>query len=183
MLPLNQVKNGQKIVFKGQPFEVEGAQHLKMGRGGAKLVCKLRNLISQAVIDYTFAGDERLEEAQVSFLKGQFLYNEQNRAFFMNTQSYEQCTLPLGQNALRFLKEGQEVDLMIWNNQVIGARIPKKVELEITYTEPGFKGDSVSSTLKNATLETGASVLVPLFIKTGDRVRINTETNSYDGRV
>jgi elongation factor P len=183
MINLGQVKPGVRIVFRSEPFEVLESNHLKMGRGGAKLVTKMRNLLSQAVIDYTFAGDERLEEATISFQKAQFLYHEDKTSFFMKNDDYEQVSLVLPENRRKFLKEGEDIDLMFWNSRVIDARIPKKVELEITYTEPGFKGDSVSTTLKSATTETGATVMVPLFIKTGDKVRINTETNSYDSRV
>lgn len=183
MLSLGQVKPGVRVIFRGEPYEVIESNHQKLGRGGAKLVTKMRHLLSQAVIDYTFAGDERLEEAIISFYRAQFLYHDRQLSFFMKNDDYEQVSLVLSDNQRRFLKEGEQVDLVFWNKRVIDARLPKKVELEVTYTEPGFKGDSVGTTLKSATLETGAIVQVPLFLKTGDKIRINTETGSYDSRV
>lgn len=183
MINLGQVKPGVRIIFRAEPFEIVESNHLKMGRGGAKLVTKMRNLLSQAVIDYTFSGDERLEEASINFQKAQFLYSDNQTSFFMKNNDYEQVSLNLPENRRKWLKEGEEVDLMLWNVRVIDIRLPKKVELEITYTEPGFKGDSVSSTLKSATTETGANIMVPLFVKTGDKVRVNTDTGAYDSRV
>lgn len=183
MLSLGQVKVGQKIIFRANPHEVLAANHLKMGRGGAKLVTKLRNLLDQTVYEYTFAGDERLEEADISYRHAQYLYNEGATAHCMANDDFSQFSLVVAKERLKFLKEGTPVDLMLWNNQAIDIMIPKKVELKVTYTEPGFKGDSTSATLKTAELESGASLQVPLFITIGDTVRVNTETGSYDSRV
>ncbi|HUD20504.1 MAG TPA: elongation factor P [Candidatus Saccharimonadales bacterium] len=182
MLNLGQVKVGNKIIFRAQPFEVVEANHLKMGRGGAKLVTKLRNLIDQSVIDYTFAGDERLEEAEVGYKAAQFLYGENDKCFFMTNDDFEQVEIRLPKSRLGLLKEGQAVDICFWQNRALDVKLPGKVELEVTYTEPGFKGNTAGTTLKSATLETGAKINVPLFINTGDKVRVNTDTGAYDSR-
>lgn len=183
MISLGQIKVGTKIIFKDSPYEVIIAEHLKMGRGGAKLVTKLRNLLNQSVIDYTFAGEEKLEEADISYSQAQFLYQENDQAFFMATDDFATVQLKLPESRLRYLKEGQTTDLLMWQGQAIDANIPKKVELTISYTEPGFKGNTASAALKPATLETGAQVNVPLFLDVGDKILINTDTGAYDSRV
>jgi len=182
MLSLGQVRPGSKVIFRGLPHEVIEANHHKMGRGGAKLQTKLRNLLDQAVIDYTFAGEERLEEASISYRAAQYLYSEGKTGYFMITDTYEQLMGSLPESQRRFLKEGEKVDLMTWQDQIIGVKLPKKIELEITYTEPAVKGNTANAATKSATLETGVTIQVPLFIKTGDRVFVNTETGQYDSR-
>lgn len=183
MIPLNQVKIGTKIVWQGQPFEVLEVSHLKVGRGNAKLVTKLRNLITQALINQTFQGEERLQAADISYKKAQFLYENGGNGYFMIKDNFEQLQAPIKEESRRFLREGDEVNLMIWEDKVIGLKLPAKVELKVSYTEPGFKGNTANIALKIAELETGAKIQVPLFIKTGDTVRIDTETGQYDSRV
>lgn len=183
MYSLGEVRPGFKIVFRDAPHEVVVAEHLKMGRGGAKLVTKLRNLLNQSVYDYTFAGDERLEEANISYRAVQFLYNEGGQSYFMTNDDFETIPLKLADNRARFLKEGEAVDLMFWKDQAIDVKIPKKVTLKITYTEPGFKGNTTSSVLKPATTETDTQIMVPLFINVGDLVEVNTDTGEYAGRI
>jgi len=183
VIPLNQVRVGNKIIFRDAPHEVIEANHLKMGRGGAKLVTKLRNLIDQSVYDYTFAGDERLEEAQISYRPVQFLYAEGLSSNFMTKDDFETLSLNLPAIKTKFLKEGADVDLITWQDRPIDIKLPKKVELTITYTEPGFKGNTTSAALKPATVETDAQVMVPLFINQGDQIIVNTETGEYDSRI
>jgi elongation factor P len=182
MLALNQVRSGSKIIFHGSPHEVIEASHLKMGRGGAKLQTKLRNLLDQAIIDYTFAGEERLEEAAVRYRAAQYLYAEDKFGHFMLGDTYEQVSAPLNETQSRFLQEGSNVDLMLWNDQVIGVKLPKKVELEVTLADLAVKGNTVNAATKNATLETGATIQVPMFINRGDKILVNTETGQYDSR-
>jgi len=182
MLALNQVRNGTKIIFRGAPHEVIEASHHKMGRGGAKLNTKIRNLIDGSVIDYTFAGEEKLEEAEISYQEAQFLYQESGNAFCMLADTYEQISLPIRPDQIKFLKEGGAVDLVLWQSRVIDLRVPKKVVLEVSYTEPAAKGNTVNAATKDATLETSAVVKVPLFIKTGDAIEVNTETGLYTAR-
>lgn len=183
MLALNQVRAGTKIIFRDTPYQVIEANHLKVGRGGAKLQTKLRNLIDNSVIDYTFAGEERLEEANVSYQSAQFLYKDSSSAFFMLNGTYEQIVLPSRHEQTKFLTEGGAVDLILWQDKVIGVQVPKKVVLTVSYTEPAAKGNTVNAATKDATLESGAVVRVPLFIKTGDTVEVNTETGLYTSRV
>ncbi len=182
MLSLNQVRVGTKIIYRNAPHSVIEANHLKMGRGGAKLNTKLRNLLDGAVIDYTFAGEEKLEEASVSYQAAQFLYKEPDEAFFMLNDTYEQISLKVRPDQTKYLKEGGNVDLVIWQDRVIDVQVPKKVTLEVTYTEPAAKGNTVNAATKDATLETGAIVKVPMFIKNGDMVEVNTETGTYTAR-
>ena len=182
MIPLGQVKVGTKIIFRDAPFEIIESNHLKMGRGGAKLVTKMRNLLTQATIDYTFAGDEKLEEANLGYRAAQYLYRDNKEASFMAADDFETLALTLPENRTRFLSEGEKVDLLIWNNQPIDIKLPTKVTLEISYTEPGFKGNTASSTLKPATLATGAQITVPLFINIGDNIVVNTVTGEYVSR-
>lgn len=182
MLSLNQVRVGTKIIYKNAPYSVIEANHLKMGRGGAKLNTKMRNLLDGAVIDYTFAGEEKLEEANVSYQSAQFLYQENAEAFFMLNDTYEQISLKVRPDQTKFLKEGGAADLVLWQDRVIDLQVPKKVTLEVAYTEPAAKGNTVNAATKDATLETGAIVKVPMFIKTGDLVEVNTETGLYTAR-
>ena len=183
MISLGQVKVGSNIIFRDKPHQVVEVNHLKMGRGSAKLVTKLRNLVDQSVYDYTFAGDEKLEEASISYRQVQFLYREGKDGFFMTNDDFETLSLPLGEARAKYLKEGETVDLMLWQNQPIDVKLPKKVTLKVTYTEPGFKGNNANAATKPATVETGATINVPLFIKDGDSITINTDTGSYDSRV
>jgi elongation factor P len=183
MLSLNQVKTGAKIIWRDVPQEVIEANHLKVGRGGAKLVCKLRNLLTGAVVDYTFAGDERLESADVRFRIAQFLYSEGDKGYFMTSDDFSTVQLAVPKEQLAYLLEGANVDLIVWQDQPIAVNLPKKVSLKVTYTEPGFKGNTQSSVQKPAKLETGLEVMVPLFVNIGDVVAINTETGKYDSRV
>ncbi len=183
MLSLNQVKGGSKIVFRGSPHEVIEANHLKMGRGGAKLNTKLRNLLDRSIIDYTFAGEERLVEAETYHKSAQFLYAEGQTCHFMLNDTYEQVSIEEKSGKQGFLKDGEKVDLLFWQERVIDIVLPKKIALQVSYTEPGTKGNTVNAALKPATLETGTVVKVPLFIKTGDVVEISTETGEYSGRL
>lgn len=182
MISLGQARVGGRIVWKGEPYEIIDVKHLKVGRGGAKLVTKLRNLLTQAIIEYTFQGDEKLEEADIGYRNSQYLYSEGDKHFLMSNDDYTQFELSLPKDRMKLLKEGETVDVLLWDGKVIDVKLPKKVQLRITYTEPGFKGDTSGSTTKPATVETGASVQVPLFIQIGDSIRINTDTAAYDSR-
>lgn len=182
MLPLNQVKTGSKVVFRSFPYEVIEAHHHKMGRGGAKLVTKLRNLLNHSVIDFTFQGDEKLEEAQISYQSGQFLYAEADVCQVMLDDSFEQLAIKIDPAKRKFLVEGAAIDLMFWQDQVIDLRLPKKVSLRVDYTEPATKGNTVTNASKAARLESGGSIQVPLFINSGDLIVVNSETGLYDSR-
>ncbi len=182
MLSLNRVRTGVKILFQNQPYEVIAVTHLKMGRSGAKLITKLRNLLTQSIVDYTFSGDEKLEPADISYRAAQYLYSQGETAFFMTTDAYEQMEAKLSSSQQKFLVEGGECDLLLWKNQIIDVKLPPKITLKVDYTEPGFKGDTATAAFKQATLENGSTVQVPLFIKDGDMIRVSTETGQYDSR-
>lgn len=182
MISLGQVRAGGRVVWRGEPHEIVEAKHLKVGRSGAKLVTKLRNLLTQAMVEYTFQGDEKFEEADIGYRSSQYLYSEDSTHYLMSNDNYEQFSLSLPKSRMRLLREGEAVDVLLWNGRVIDVKLPKKVELRVTYTEPGFKGDTSGSTTKPATVETGATVNVPLFINIGDSIRINTDTAAYDSR-
>lgn len=183
MVSIGQVKIGSTILFRDEPYQVVSADHIKMGRGQAKLSTKLKNLLTQAIIDQTFQGNDRIDLAQVSYRPAQFLYADDSTGHFMVNDTFEQLSHPLPKSQLQLLKEGTEITLLVWNDRVIGVNLPTKVDLEVSYTEPGFKGDTSSDPRKSATVETGATVQVPLFIKTGDKIRVKTETSQYDSRV
>lgn len=185
MLGITDLKVGTFFELDSKPHQVLTTEHSKMGRGGAVLRTKIRNLITGAVYDRTFQGSDQFPEADVSRRKGQFLYTDGDGATFMDSENFEQYVLrndQVGDDG-KFLKEGLEVDLVIYDDQLLAANLPPKVDLAVTYTEPGFKGDTQSTVTKPATLETGAQVNVPLFVKTGDTIRVSTQTGQYVERV
>mgnify|MGYP002624775803 CR=1 FL=1 len=182
MISLSQVRAGTKILFREIPHEVIQANHIKMGRSQAKLDTKLRNLLTQAIFDHTFSGNDRLEEAALSYQAATFLYRDGQQAVVMVNDTFEQLSVQLSADRFRFLSDGQAVDLLFFKDQVIDVKLPKKVTLEVRYTEPADRGNTVNTALKPAELASGATIQVPLFIKTGDNIIINSETGQYDSR-
>lgn len=181
MLNINDLKIGTKIIFNQEPHQVIYTEHSKLGRGGGILRTKIKNLTSGAVVDKTFAGAEKIQEAELESKKAQYLYKDAENFYFMDTENFEQfsiSTTRIGKMA-NFLKEGGEVDILYFNNEPINIQLPFKIALEVTYTEPGFKGNTASTVLKPATLETGAQINVPLFIKDGDEIIVDTRTGAY----
>ncbi|MDO8513797.1 MAG: elongation factor P [bacterium] len=185
MLNLANIKVGTIIEFRGSPHEAIFVEHSKQGRGGAILRTKLRNLENGATVENTFKGADKVEEANLSYKKAQFLYKDSDKLFFMDNKTFDQIELPksaIGSQA-EFLREETAVDLVIINGKVATARIPIKIDLKVTYTEPGYKGNTQSAAFKPATLETGAQIQVPLFISNGELVRVDTRTGTYVERV
>lgn len=182
MISLGQAKVGTKILWRNAPHEILHLNHQKLGRGGAKLVTKLRNLITGATLDFTFSGDEKLIPAEVGYRKAQFLYSEGDTSFFMASDDFETIEVKIPEQRSKLLLEGSSADLMVWENQVIDVKLPAKITLKVTYTEPGFKGNTQSSVLKPAKMETGLETNVPLFINVGDSIVISTDTGKYDSR-
>ena len=182
MISLGQAKVGTKILWRGAPHEIIDANHQKLGRGGAKLITKLRNLITDATLNYTFSGDEKLEPAEVRYKKAQFLYSQGDTSFFMTSDDFETVEVKIPEQRSQLLIEGSSADLVVWEKQTIDVKLPPKVTLKVAYTEPGFKGNTQSSALKPAKLETGLGVNVPLFINVGDSIIISTNTGKYDSR-
>lgn len=181
MLSINDLKIGTKIIFNGQPMVVVFAQHSKLGRGGGIMRTRLRNLIDGTIIEKTFAGAEKLEPAELETKKAQFLYHDDNGYYFMDSISFEQFSLDKKQlgDVARFLKEGAEVDIIYFDDKPINIQLPIKITLEISYTEPGFRGNTATNVLKPATLETGSQINVPIFIKEGDKIVLDTRTGEY----
>jgi len=182
MLNLAQVRVGSKILFKDAPHEVVSVNHIKQGRSQAKLDTKLRNLLTQAIFDHTFSGNDRLEEANLSYQAATYLYKDGEQGVVMVNDSFEQLSVKLSADRFRFLSDGQNVDLLFYREQVIDVKLPKKITIEVKYTEPADRGNTVNTALKPAELASGSTIQVPLFIKTGDSIIVNTELASYDSR-
>lgn len=185
MLSIAQTKVGMHITFRGEPYRVVYAQHTKIGRGGGILKSKLKNLITGAIIDNTFKDSDRIEEANLMRQAVQFLYRDGDTFYFMDPQTYDQFELSrdlIGDNA-SLIKDGTTVDVLYYNEKPIGVNLPPKVDLLVTYTESVAAGNTVSNVMKDATVETGAVIKVPAFVKNGDMIKINTETGEYVERV
>ena len=178
------LKKGTVIQIDGQPFRVTDDAQKVMGRGGSIVNVKLKNLVTGAVIPKTFKGADKIEPAEVSTKKVQYLYADGEKFFFMDPESFEQFELPNEdmEDAGDYLKEGDEVALQFFGERVINVELPKNLFLEVTYAEDVVKGDTTSSVLKDATLETGKVVKVPAFIKVGDIISVDTATGEYRER-
>jgi elongation factor P len=185
LLSTNQFKNGNHIEVDGTVFKVLEFQHVKPGKGGAFVRTKLRRAADGAVIDKTFRAGEKFRAVRTESRKMQFLYADGTDAHFMDSQSFEQLTLPVDgiADALRWIRPSEEIDLLFIDDRPADVNVPSAVELEVTQTEPGVKGDTASGGgNKPATLETGAVVQVPLFINEGERVRVDTRSGAYVSR-
>ncbi|MDR3256443.1 MAG: elongation factor P [Endomicrobium sp.] len=185
MISTSDFKNGLNILVDGEPYQITWFQNHKPGKGGAVMRVKLRHLKKGGTIERTFKSGEKFEALSVTRQKKQFLYKEGTNFNFMDMNTYEQITvLPefLGEMA-KFLKENLEVEAIYLENELIGIDLPIIIEMTIAEAEPGIKGDSVSNMTKMAKLETGADIRVPLFIKDGDRIKVDTRTGEYVERV
>jgi elongation factor P len=178
-------RRGAKIVYKGEPCEIVEFLHAKMGRGGALVKTKMKNLITGAVLEDTFRSGEKFDSPQLEEKRMQYLYEQDNMYYFMDTESYEQ--MPLSEEQLgdskKLLKENTEATVLLYNGESIAVDLPIFVELEVTETDPGFKGDTASGGSKPATLETGAVVKVPFHVNIGDVIKVDTRTLEYIERV
>lgn len=178
------LKKGAVVQIDGKPFRVIDYNQKVMGRGGSIVNVKIKNLIDGSVIPKTFKGQERIETAEVNSQTVQYLYNDSTDFFFMDPGTFEQFQLPADvvDEAKGYLKEGDELSLQFFSGRVINVELPKNVFLEVTYSEDVVKGDTTSSVLKDATLETGLTIKVPAFIKTGDIISVDTSTSEYRER-
>ena len=184
MLNINEIKNGKNILWNNEPFIVLSSQHSKTGRAGAVLRTKLKNLITGAVIDKTFQGSDKIDEADISKSKAQYLYSEGDEYNFMDTSSYDQFSLSkdvIGELSL-YLIESIEVTVLNFNSRPVNIELPVKVTLEVVEAPPGIKGDTAGAGDKLVVLETGAKVTTPLFVEAGDKIIVNTETGQYVSR-
>ncbi len=185
MISTNQFKNGNHIEVEGTIFKVLEFQHVKPGKGGAFVRTKLRRTTDGAVIDRTFRAGEKFRAVRTEARKMQFLYADGTDAHFMDSESFEQMAIPETQIAetLKWVKPNEDVDLLFIDGNPSDLQIPASVELEVTHTEPGVRGDTASGGgNKPATLETGATIQVPLFVNIGDRVKVDTRAGSYMSR-
>lgn len=185
MISTSDFKNGLNIEVNGAPCQIVWFQHHKPGKGGAVMRVKLRNYETGATTERTFKSGEKFEEVSVIRKRKQFLYSSGNDYFFMDMENYEQITIQkekLG-DITKFLKPDAEAEALYVNDKFLAMDLPANVELKVTATVPGFRGDSVSNLVKPATLETGVEVAVPLFVKEGDIVKIDTRTGEYVERV
>jgi len=185
MIAAGDFKNGTNFELDGEVFTVIWFQHHKPGKGGAMVRTKLRHVTTGRILEKTFRPEDRFEEAVLERRKKQYLYGDGKNYYFMDMETFEQVPFTekeLGEST-RFLKENMEVEALIYKGAIIGVEMPATVELKVTYTEPGKKGDTVTNVTKPAVLETGTKVQVPLFINTGDTIRLDTQTGKYIERV
>ena len=177
-------RNGVTIELDGEVYTIIDFQHVKPGKGAAFVRTKLKNIKSGGVVDRTFRPDEKTDRAHVERKDMQYLYNDGDLFYFMDNETYEQIGLSSEQlgDALRFGKENDVVKVLSHNGNIFGVEPPLFVELEVTHTEPGAKGNTATNVMKPATLETGATIMVPLFVEIGTRIKIDTRTGEYLSR-
>ncbi|MGF1511555.1 MAG: elongation factor P [Myxococcota bacterium] len=184
-LETSDFRKGLKILYNNQPHVIIEFQHVKPGKGNQFTRTKLRNLSTGGVVEQTFRSGERVEDPEVEERTMTFLYNDAEGYHFMDSKTYEQVALQedvLGTQK-DFLLPEMPCDIILWKGRALNVDIPSQVELVITYCEPGVKGDTATNVTKPATVETGATVNVPLFINTGDKIKVDTASGSYLERV
>lgn len=181
---MNEIKTGKKILWNGEPYMVMEYQHSFIGRGGAVMRTKLKNLLTGAIIDYTFHDKDKIDDAELGHSTAQYLYHSGDEYTFMDMESFDQFVLQksvLGSMTSYFV-EGTEAELLTWAGRPINVEIPVKVALKVTDAPPGLKGDTASGGDKVVTTETGLTVTTPLFVKVGDTIIVNTEKGTYVSR-
>ncbi len=181
MISAGDFKNGTTFDMDGQVYQVIEFQHVKPGKGAAFVRTKFKNVITGAVVEKSFSPTDKFENAYIERKDYEYLYNDGELYYFMDTETYEQ--LPLNTDKLsdnfKFVKENDVVKIMSYKGNVFGVEPPLFVTLEVTETEPGVRGDTATNVTKPATLETGAVIKVPIFINTGDKIKIDTRTGEY----
>ncbi|MFO7245546.1 MAG: elongation factor P [Thermaerobacter sp.] len=185
MISTNDLRSGLTINFEDGVYMILEAEHVKQGRGSAFVRVRMRNVKTGATISRTLRAGEKVEQAVIQKREMQYLYSSGDEYYFMDTETYDQVPIRaevLG-DALKFLKENMVVQVLEYEGSIIGVELPNSVELQVVETEPGVRGDTVSGGTKPAKLETGAVVQVPLFVNTGDVIRVDTRTGHYLGRV
>ena len=180
MVSAGDFRNGLTIEVEGNVYQVIEFQHVKPGKGAAFVRTKLKNIKNGGIVEKTFRPSEKCPQAHIERTEMQYLYSD-DMYHFMNTENYDQIDMSADQvgDSLKFVKENEMVKMLSHNNEIFAIEPPLFVELEVTETEPGIKGDTATNATKPATVETGAEIRVPLFINTGDRIRIDTRTCEY----
>jgi elongation factor P len=185
MILANDLRRGTTFELDGELYRVVEYQHTFLGRGSANVRIKMRNLRTGAMIDRTFAPEDRINDVRLELREVQYLYNDGNLYYFMDTETYEQPALPaevLG-DAVDYLTENMTLQISTYEGQPIDIVLPVTVDLKVIEAPPGFAGDTATSATKQVTLETGLKIAVPLFVEEGDIVRVDTRTGQYLGRV
>jgi elongation factor P len=181
MLNATDLKNGTAFIYYGKPYQVIKYTLIKIGRGGAVVKVLVRNLETGSIEDKSFSSNLAFDEANTFKRKLQFLYKDEVNAVFMDPQNYEQVEIPLSilGEQITFLKEGESVDVLFWEEKALSVELPPKIELKVTEADPGVKGNSATNIYKPAVLENGLKIKVPLFINPGDKIRVDTRTGEY----
>lgn len=181
MYSTSDFRKGLKITFKGEPYTIIEFMHVKPGKGGAFVRTKIKNLITGRVLEETFRSGEKVDKPDVEEKNMQYLYLDANGYCFMDNQTYEQVFITEDKigDLKNFLLENIDVDVMFYNGQAIGIELPTTVNLRVVKSDPGMKGDTATGATKPATLETGLTVNVPLFIEEGDLLKVDTRTGDY----
>ncbi len=184
MINVNDLKNGMTVQYEGNIYTVLDKEHVKPGKGAAIVKAKLKNLRTGSIAEYSFNSTIRLEAARIEKKPMQFLYEMNDVYYFMNMNDYEQIELPrsvIGDDA-KLLKENLEVDIMFFEGEMLGMTLPDKIEMKVVHTEPAVKGNTTSSAMKDATLESGLVVKVPLFIEQDEVILISSKDGKYVSR-
>lgn len=185
MISAGDFRNGITVQIEGNIYQILEFQHVKPGKGAAFVRTKLKNIINGGVVEKTFRPTEKFPAARIDRVEMQYLYSDGDLFHFMNTETYDQIALNADDigDALKFVKENEMCKVCSYNGNVFAVEPPLFVELEITDTEPGFKGDTATGASKPAVVETGATVYVPLFVEQGDKIKIDTRSGEYLSRV
>ncbi|MDL2281097.1 elongation factor P [Selenomonadales bacterium OttesenSCG-928-I06] len=181
MISTSDFRNGVTIEIDGGVWQIVDFQHVKPGKGAAFVRAKIKNVQTGAILERTFNPNEKLPRARIEKQNMQYLYESDNSYTFMNNETYEQVAMTTDQlgDALKFLKENMDISVVFFQGNVIGVELPTSVELKVVETDPGIKGDTATGGSKQAVLETGHTVRVPLFIEVGEVLRIDTRTGDY----
>jgi len=181
---INDIKNGMTIIIDGNLCQIVEFQHVKPGKGSAFVRIKLKNLRTGSIVENTYNTNIKVEKAHIDKMPMQFLYMDLDNFVFMNNNTYEQIEIPSSklEDQKKFIKEGMEIQIDYYDGELIGVSLPEKVEYEVIESEPAVKGNTTNNTLKDAKIETGYIVKVPMFITTGEKIIISTSDGKYSGR-
>jgi elongation factor P len=185
LISVNDFRTGVTVEVEGEVWQVMEFQHVKPGKGAAFVRAKLKNMRTGGTVERTFRGGEKIPRARLDKREMQYLYNDGEDYVFMDTETFDQLSLGKEQlgDGVNYLKEQMMIEILQWQGEILGIELPNFVELEVVETEPGIRGDTASGATKQAVLETGATVQVPLFVDVGDTLRIDTRTGEYMERI
>jgi elongation factor P len=185
MISSGELRRGITIELDGELYQVLDYHHLKLGRGSAQVRLKVRDIRGGHTVERTFQATEKFTRARLDYRTMQYLYNEGDLYYFMDEENFEQLPINASQlgDALDYLKEGMSLEVSSYKGELVGVELPITVELEVTQTEPGFKGDTAIAVTKPAKLETGLKIQVPLFVNQGDIIKVDTRSGTYLERV